>query len=528
MDFSTSDQQRARINKLTELRNLDIDPYPPEFNRTHSSEDLIRSRTELLDKNEKVTYAGRVVRINRKGKIAFVHLKDEHGRIQAVLSKSETDGYTLLRFVDLGDWLGVEGSMFLTNSGEYSVRASAFTLLSKAMRPLPIPKEKLAEDSEKQVFDLLRDTETRYRQRYVDLAVNDDVRAVFRQRSAIVAAMRRYLDSLGYLEVETPVLQPVYGGANARPFKTHHFAQNMPVYLRISNELYLKRCIIGGFEKVYEFARDFRNEGIDRTHNPEFTILEFYEAYADYRVMMDRIEELVISAAESVVPDLTVSVQGERIDLKSPWIRISMYDSIREYVGVDPVAATVDELIGIVDSENTGPGGSDLAGTETETEPETEPEEANPSWTRGELLIELFERKVAPRLIQPHIIYDYPKEASPLCRPHRSDPELVEQFELYIAGVELCTAYTELIDPQMQRDAFERQAESGRGKDSERHPVDEDFIFVLESGMPPTGGVGIGIDRLVMLLTGSASVRDVLLFPLMKPDVPGGNVRREL
>jgi len=503
MDRALNDQQQARINKVQTLRERGVEAFAPVFHRSHTSQDLKHERNQLLENDTPVSYAGRVVRFNRKGKIAFIHVKDGYGRMQSVLSQSEIgpESYDILKLTDLGDWVGIQGRMFVTNSGEYSLRATSFALLSKALRPLPIPKEKIENDQTKVVYDLLQDTETRYRQRYIDLAVNDSVREIFQKRSAIVQGIRRYLEDLGYMEVETPVLQPLYGGANARPFETHHHAQNLKMYLRISNELYLKRCIIGGFEKVYEFARDFRNEGVDRTHNPEFTVLEFYETYADYTVMMERVEALVLAAAAAVCSGTSVSWQGHSIELASPWKRVRFYDAIQSYTDIDPQQITLDRLL-----ERCGHQVSHPA-----SHPNGQP-------SRGELLIDVFEREVAPALIQPHIVYDFPKESSPLCRPHRTDSELIEQFELYIGGVEMCTAYSELIDAQHQRQAFSTQADSGRAK-GEEHPVDEDFLLSLECGMPPTGGVGVGIDRLVMLLTGAVSIRDVLLFPLMKPGI---------
>lgn len=495
--IGTGDQERARLSKLQQLCDLGIEAYPPAFERSHTSVDLLEERTKLLDSGDTVSYAGRIVRFNRKGKIAFIHVKDSFSRIQAVLSESEIGAgpYQILKLSDLGDWVGITGSMFTTNSGEFSIRATSFSMLSKATRPMPIPKEKIADGQTTEIFDLMQDKELRYRQRYIDLTINDEVRTVFQKRSRIIQAIRAYLDGLGYMEVETPVLQPIYGGANARPFETHHKAQNLKMYLRISNELYLKRCIIGGFEKVFEFARDFRNEGVDRTHNPEFTLLEFYEAYADYQVMMDRVEELVLSAVRSVSPTTTIDWQDHSIDYKSPWRRIRFYDALRQYTGIDVEHVDTDRLL---ERKGIDSGSSNHE-------------------SRGKLLLDMFEQEVAPHLIQPCIVYDFPKEASPLCRPHRSDSDLIEQFEVYIGGMEITNAYSELIDPLAQRYAFEQQAEMGRGKDDEHHPVDEDFLHALESGMPPTGGVGIGIDRLVMLLTGMTNIRDVLLFPLMKP-----------
>ena len=495
-----NDQQTARRAKVTAMRELGVEPYQAEFERSHTSPELLQDREHLLRDESMISYAGRIVRSNRKGKLAFMHLKDGWGRVQAVVSESEvgTDSYGIVKSADLGDWVGVEGSMFVTHSGEYSIKVESFRMLSKALRPLPIPKEKLNDEGKTIAFDALTDTETRYRQRYVDLALNDRVRDVFRQRSMMIQSIRAFLESLSYLEVETPTLQPIYGGANARPFVTHHHAHDMELFLRISNELYLKRCIIGGLERVYEFAKDFRNEGVDKTHSPEFTLLEFYEAYADYYVMMDRVEEMVVAAATALGKSSTIEWDGKSINLARPWKRMRFSEAISQYAGLDVETVDRQGLNRLCNKE-----GIDI------------PVEAS----RGEILIELFEQLVAPRLVDPHIIYDYPTESSPLCRRHRADPQLIEQFELYIGGMELCNAYSELIDPEQQREAFERQAGVGRGKAEEAQPVDEDFLYALESGMPPTGGAGIGIDRLAMLLTNSNTIKDVLLFPLMKPVV---------
>jgi lysyl-tRNA synthetase, class II len=495
-----NDQQAARRAKVTAMRELGVEPYQAEFERSHTSPELLSCKDHLLSNESMISYAGRIVRSNRKGKLAFMHLKDGWGRVQAVMSQSVVgeDSYAIVKSADLGDWVGVEGSMFVTHSGEYSIKVESFRMLTKALRPLPIPKEKLNEEGKTIAFDALTDTETRYRQRYVDLALNDRVRDVFRRRSMMIQSIRAFLQSLGYLEVETPTLQPIYGGANARPFVTHHHAHGMELFLRISNELYLKRCIIGGLEKVYEFARDFRNEGVDKTHSPEFTLLEFYEAYADYYVMMNRVEEIVVGAAEALGTGPTIEWDGKSINLARPWKRLRFHEAIDLYADLDVSSLDPGELKRLCDQKSI---------------------EVPPDGSRGQILIELFEQLVVSHLVDPHIIYDYPLESSPLCRKHRTHPELIEQFEVYIGGMEVCNAYSELVDPDQQREAFEQQAGFGRGKIAEAQPVDEDFLYALESGMPPTGGAGIGIDRLAMLLTNSNTIKDVLLFPLMKPVV---------
>ena len=498
MQGDLGDQQAARIAKIQRLKTMGAFPFPTKYAKTHSASELIAEREQLLKGVESVVFAGRVIRANRKGKLTFMHLKDSGERMQIVISRAivgETD-YELVSLTDLGDWVGVNGTMFETHTGEYSVRVSKYCLLSKALRPLPIPKIKDSTDGETVEFDRFKNKEARYRQRYIDLTLNNDVRNAFLMRSAITKAIRAYLDNLGYLEIETPTLQPVYGGATARPFVTRHYTQDMDLYLRISNELYLKRCIIGGIDRVYEFARDFRNEGIDRTHYPEFTLLEFYETYADYRIMMGRVEGLVAAACGSARQKMHINIQGQDIDISPPWRRITFFECIRDYLHIDLESLSSGEL-----DQFSKDLGLDL-GT---------------SLSRGETFIAIFERFVAPKLIMPTIVYDFPEESSPLCRPHPDKPELIEQFEVYMAGIELCNAYSELTDPVLQRERLERQMQSDRREGNGLIHIDEDFLFALESGMPPTGGVGIGIDRLVMLLTDSPSIRDVILFPLMKP-----------
>jgi lysyl-tRNA synthetase class 2 len=408
------------------------------------------------------------------------------------------EGFELVKSIDIGDWVGVKGPAILTKTGEFSVQAKEVELLSKAVRPLPIPKEKTDEQGNKVIFDEFKDVETRYRQRYVDLALNDSVRATFLKRSRILQAIREYLLTRGYLEVETPVLQAIYGGANARPFNTHHNALDIPLYLRVSNELYLKRLIVGGFPKVFEFAKDFRNEGIDRTHNPEFTLLEFYEAWSDYNDMMTHFENLYATACIAANGSPKFTFQGKEFDLTPPWPRMTVKEALKKMAGIDVDALSDDQLKAECEKRQV-----ELKGR---------------LWLRGLAIKGLFETCCEPLLDGPVFITDHPRESTPLCKAHRDDPALVEQFEPYINGWEVGNAYSELNDPVAQRRLLEEQVERGRGGEDETHPLDEDFLRALEYGMPPTGGVGIGIDRMIMLLTDSPTIKDVLLFPLMKPE----------
>ncbi len=496
--METNDQVEARLEKLERLRALGINPYPYRFATTHDTAALLREREALLASGAEVAFAGRLMRYNLKGKIAFVHLKDAAGRQQVMFGRDAVGeaGFELVKLLDIGDWVGVRGPMFTTKTGEFTVHAQSVELLSKAVRPLPIPKEKI-EDGRKVIFDEFTDVETRYRRRYVDLSLNDPVRAVFFQRSRILQAVRDYLLGQGYLEVETPVLQPIYGGANARPFSTHHNALDIPLYLRVSNELYLKRCIVGGFPKVFEFAKDFRNEGIDRTHNPEFTLLEFYQAFADYTDMMGHFENVYAAACVAAHGETRFTFQGKTFDLKPPWPRLTCKEALKKFADFD-VDALSDEAL--------------------QNELKKSAVELKGHYLRGLAIKALFEARCEEKLAGPVFITDFPKESTPLCKTHRGDPSLVEQFEPYINGWEVGNAYSELNDPLAQRKLLEEQVERGRGGEDETHPLDEDFLRALEYGMPPTGGVGIGIDRMVMLLTDSPNIKDVLLFPLMKPE----------
>ncbi|MWV54681.1 lysine--tRNA ligase [Chlorobium phaeovibrioides] len=494
--ISLNDQMQRRLDERTHLMESGINPYPCEFAVTAHSRDIIETFQE--EAKTPVSVAGRIMAIRKMGKASFFHIQDAKGRIQVYLKKDEVGetSYNTFKLLDIGDIAGVKGYTFKTRTGEISVHAEEFTLLSKSLRPIPVAKEKEVE-GEKVVFDAFSDRELRYRQRYVDLIVNPEVRETFIKRSAIVSHMRSFFTAKGWLEVETPILQPIYGGAAARPFTTHHNALDMELYLRIANELYLKRLIVGGFEGVFEFAKDFRNEGIDRFHNPEFTQVELYVAYKDYNWMMELVEQLFHQTALAVNGSDTTSFLGNEISLKPPFRRITIADSIKEYTGADIEGKSEQEL------RNTA---KDLG---LELDPKIGP---------GKIIDEIFGEFVEPKLIQPTFITDYPTEMSPLAKPHREKEGLVERFELIAGGKEICNSFSELNDPVVQRQRLEEQAGLRQRGDDEAMIVDEDFLRALEYGMPPTAGLGIGVDRLVMLLTGEDSIRDVIFFPHMKPE----------
>ncbi|UCF63179.1 MAG: lysine--tRNA ligase [bacterium] len=485
-----------RRDKLEKLHKLGINPYPYHFDRTHTSQEII---DQFQDLNEKgVSVAGRIMSNRQMGKAAFFHLQDMKGKIQVYLKKDEVGDteFELYKLLDIGDIVGIFGKVFKTRTGEISIFCQKLELLSKSLRPLPIVKEKI-EDDHKVVFDPFSDKELRYRQRYVDLVVNPHVREVFIKRSKIITGMRQFLDQYEFLEVQTPILQPLYGGATARPFVTHHNALDMKLYLRIADELYLKRLIIGGFEGVYEFGNDFRNEGIDRFHNPEFTQMELYVAYKDYAWMMEFTENMVSQTAHKVLGNMKIKFQNQTIDLTPPWKRLPLFEGIKEYTGID-ISQMEEEAL-----RNTA---EDLGIA------------AENSWGSGKIIDEIFGEFVEPKLIQPTFITDYPVEMSPLAKKHRENPRLVERFEPIIAGKEIGNAFSELNDPLDQRERFEAQMNLRAKGDEEAQVLDEDFLRALEYGMPPTAGLGIGIDRLVMLLTDSASIRDVIFFPQMRPE----------
>ncbi len=491
-----NDLMRIRREKIEQLRQLGVNPYPYKFDRTHFSTDVVENFETLESKT--VALAGRLMAVRRMGKASFAHIMDSRGRIQ-IYVRSDNVGdaaYAVFKLLDIGDLVGVRGEVFKTRTGEITILVKELVLLSKALRPLPIVKEKI-EDGKKIVYDQFADKELRYRQRYVDLIVNPEVREVFIKRSKIISTMRRYLEEKGYLEVETPILQPIYGGAFARPFVTHHNTLDMTLYLRISNELYLKRLIVGGFDGVFEFAKDFRNEGMDRFHNPEFTQMELYVAYQDYYFMMDLVEEMISSIAKEVAGSTQIEYQGHTIDLTPPWDRIRMFDAIEAETGFNLYGKNEQEVRAIAKKLNL----------DVESLP-----------NKGKIIDEIFSEFVEPKLIQPTFVTDFPIEISPLAKKHRDDPNLVERFEPYIAGKEVGNAFSELNDPIDQRERFEAQMKLRSAGDDEAQVLDEDYLRALEYGMPPTAGLGIGIDRLVMILTNSPSIRDVLLFPQMRPE----------
>jgi lysyl-tRNA synthetase class 2 len=486
---------QRRLEELKELRDKGFQPFAYSFDVTHKSAQ-IKSNFEEYE-NKDVSVAGRIMAIRRMGKASFTHIQDDSGKIQIYLKKDEIgDDYDAFKLLDIGDIIGVKGYVFKTKTGEISVHAKSLTLLTKSIRPIPIAKETVDEHGNKVIHDQFADKELRYRQRYVDLIVNPEVKDVFVKRSKIVSAMRKYLDENGMLEVETPILQPLYGGASARPFVTHHNSLDVDLYLRIADELYLKRLIVGGFEGVYEISKDFRNEGMDRTHNPEFTMMELYVAYKDYEWMMRFVEEMINNICEQVFGTNEFEVEGHKISFKAPWLRVSMVEEIEKETGLNIIAATEDEIKSEVKKR-----GGELDGTEN----------------KGVLIDELFELTVQPKLIQPTFLMDYPLELSPLAKKHRSKEGLVERFEGFVVGREICNAFSELNDPIDQKERFVEQRKYAEAGDEEAHQIDEDFVRALEYGMPPTAGLGVGIDRLVMLLTNQSSIRDVIFFPQMRP-----------
>lgn len=489
-------QMKARLEKLEKLKSLGVNPYPYRFEKKQNVGDIIAGKDSFIENEETVHVCGRLLAFRRQGKTAFCNLKDGRERIQLYVSQKIVgeEPYTIFKCLDLGDFIGVSGTVFVTKMGELTINVKSFEVLCKSLRPLPVPKEKV-EDGKKIIFDQFKNQEQRYRQRYIDLVLNDDVVEVFKKRSVIIRAIRDYLERNGYMEVETPTLQAIYGGANAKPFETHHNTLNMKLYLRISNELYLKRCIVGGMDRVYEIVKDFRNEGIDRTHNPEFTQVEFYQAYADYNDMMTHFESIYEEACIAINGTTKINYQGTELDLKTPWQRLSMKDAIRKFAGFDIDEKSDDEIVGLLKKK-----GIELEG----------------NYVRGIAMSEVFEAYCEEYLIQPVFIIDHPIESTPLCKMHRTQSGMVERFEPYINGWELGNAYSELNDPIQQRQLLTDQVERGRGGEEETHPMDEDFIQALEYGMPPTGGIGLGIDRMVMLLTNQSSIRDVILFPLMR------------
>lgn len=495
-----SELEILRREKLQKLRDMGINPYPADLYPVNATTNDILNNFE---EGKQVCIAGRVMSQRIMGKASFAEIQDSQGRIQVYFNRDEICpgedkelyNEVFKKLLDLGDFIGVEGTLFKTQVGEPSILVKTFTVLSKTLRPLPLPKV----DADGKVHDAFTDPETRYRQRYVDLVVNPQVKEVFIKRTKLFQAMRNFFNSAGYLEVETPILQSIPGGAAARPFVTHHNALGIPLYMRIANELYLKRLIVGGFDGVYEFSKNFRNEGMDRTHNPEFTAMEIYVSYKDYHWMMEFTEQLLEHCATAVNGTTKTTFQGKEIDFKAPYARVSMRDAIMQFTGFDILGKSEDEIR--LAAQNLGIAVDMTMG-------------------KGKLIDEIFGEKCEGNFIQPTFITDYPKEMSPLCKSHRDNPELTERFELMVCGKEIANAYSELNDPIDQRERFEEQVKlSERGDDEAGQFIDQDFLRALEYGMPPTSGLGIGMDRLIMYLTDNPSIQEVLFFPQMKPEV---------
>lgn len=501
MSYFISEQELLRRKKKEELEALGINPYPAAtFVSNTSTQTILQNYTKSPDDFQKVNIAGRIMSRRIMGAASFVELQDANGKIQLYVQRDSlcpTEDKTLYntvfkKLLDIGDLIGVEGFVFITQVGEITIHVNKLTLLAKSLRPLPIVKE-----DENQVYDAFVDPEQRYRQRYVDLLVTPSVRTIFQKRTQMIHTIREYLNAQGCDEVETPILQPIYGGASARPFKTHHNTLNMTLYLRIANELYLKRLIVGGYEGVYEFAKDFRNEGMSRFHNPEFTMLELYVAYKDYKWMMNLTEELLEHIALKLHGTTEVQVGEHKINFKRPWKRFTMFEAIQHFTGIDISQMEEPELRQTAAQLNI-------------------PLEASAG--KGKIIDEIFGAKCEPHLIQPTFITDYPVEMSPLAKQHRDNPNLVERFEAICNGKEICNAFSELNDPIEQRKRFEDQLKLGQRGDEEAMILDEDFLRALTYGMPPTAGLGIGIDRLAMIMTNSPSIQEVIFFPQMRPE----------
>nr|WP_299202094.1 lysine--tRNA ligase [uncultured Brumimicrobium sp.] len=508
-NLELSDQEVQRRATLTKLREQGIDPYPAAL---YPVKDKAKQIKDNFEEDKDVVIAGRLMRRKIQGKASFGDLQDDTGRIQVYFNRDEIcpgEDKSLYndvfkKLLDLGDFIGIKGKVFKTQVGEISIKVEEFTMLSKSLRPLPLPKT----DADGKVHDAFTDPELRYRQRYVDLVVNPHVKDIFVKRSKLYTAMRNFFNDAGYMEVETPILQPIPGGAAARPFVTHHNALDIPLYMRIANELYLKRLIVGGFDGVYEFSKNFRNEGMDRTHNPEFTAMEIYVAYKDYNWMMEFTENLLEHCAVAVNGSSKTTFNGQEIDFKAPYARVTMRDSILEFTGFDINGKSEDELraackdLGIDVDETMG---------------------------KGKLIDEIFGEKCEGNYIQPTFITDYPKEMSPLCKSHRDNPELTERFELMVCGKEIANSYSELNDPIDQRERFEEQVRlAEKGDDEATEMIDQDFLRALEYGMPPAAGLGIGMDRLIMYLTDNPAIQEVLFFPQMKPEKFGAKKGPEL
>jgi lysyl-tRNA synthetase class 2 len=499
-DDSRSQVEEQRRLRRARLEDMGIPPYAYSFERSHDSRSALELYDDAMgDDGPEVAIAGRIASLRSQGKTAFAHVEDASGRIQVYFRRDALESlWSLVQLLDLDDHVGVSGRLFRTRAGEVTVRAQSVELLAKSLRPLPRGKTRSTGEGDV-TFGGLADPEIRYRQRYADLAVHPEVRDIFRLRARAVSWIRRFLDERGFLEVETPVLQPLYGGATARPFVTRHNALDMQLYLRIADELYLKRLMVGGLERVYEIGHDFRNEGMDRTHLPEFTMLELYQAYTDYHGMMKLCEALVSGVILECCGSTRIERQGIALDFTPPFARVRFVDGVLEKSGID--VRTADEETMRASLRGRGVPADEAAG-----------------WARGKLQDEMFKAFLEPSLVQPTFLIDYPVALSPLARKHRDDPTLTERFELFVLGHELANAFSELNDPYDQRQRFEDQARQREAGDDEAQPYDADYLRALEYGMPPTGGLGMGIDRLVMLLTDQRSIRDVILFPAMRPE----------
>ncbi|MBI5326609.1 MAG: lysine--tRNA ligase [Ignavibacteriae bacterium] len=498
-ELNLNDQELRRLEELVILEKSGINPYPYSFDKTHSATTIL---TEFSEENPEpfsnVAAAGRIMSVRKMGKATFAHIQDESGKIQIYFKKDDlVDFYEHLKVLDIGDIIGVRGYVFKTRMGEISIHAKEVTVLCKSVKILPTPKEETDESGNKIVHDAFGDKEQRYRHRYIDLVVNSNIRETFIKRAKIISYIRKYFDERDWLEVETPILQPIYGGATARPFITHHNALDIDLYMRIADELYLKKLIVGGFEGVYEISKNFRNEGMDKMHNPEYTALEIYVAYKDYNWMMDMTEDLIWNLTRLIHNKTEIEYNDILINFDKPFRRAKMFDLFKEYTGRDLKGLSREELL---------KAALDM-GVEIE-----------PKSSAMKILDEIFSVKVQPNLIQPTFVIDYPVEMSPLAKKHRIDDGLVERFELFVYGSELANAFTELNDPRDQRARLEEQSRIRAAGDDEAMVLDEDFLYAIEIGMPPTAGLGIGVDRLVMLLTGEKSIRDVIFFPQMKPE----------
>ncbi len=502
--------EQVRLEKLARLREAGAEAYPPRVGRTHTTQQAIEAfEAAGVESSLEVEVVGRLRSIRRMGKVTFAHIEDGSGRLQLYFKSDDLgpDSFSLFNDVyDLGDFIHARGTMFRTKTGEATLRVAAFGMLAKAISPLPAAKEEIV-DGERVVHAAFGDPEARYRERYADLAVNPEIRQIFQMRAGVIRALREFLDSHGFVEVETPILQPIYGGAAAKPFVTHHNQLHQDLYLRISFELYLKRLLVGGLERVYEIGRDFRNEGVSFKHNPEFTQLEFYMAYADYRAVMELTEQMIAHVAEQTAGGTTIQYRDHSIDLTPPWKRQDLRAALQEISGIDiRQYPTADSLRKVMIEKGHQPSARS---------------------TRGKLIESLLASQLEPSLIQPTFIYDYPRDISPLAKSKEGDPNTVERFEGFVGGLELCNAFTELNDPLDQEQRFLEMGRDYAADDEERHPMDEDYLRAMRYGMPPNGGFGMGVDRLTMLLTDQSTIREVILFPHLRSRSKDGEPQDE-